>query len=220
MVYGRNSIGGALNYITRRPSTEWTGELRAQVGEFATREYYGLVSGPLVEHKLAMRLNAMQTDRNRSLDGQFGSPDTNSRNDQNVSAAFLFTPTDTITINTRHNDRRSLRDIGTGIIVNEGSGSFRGMRTNNIFASGLFPIRAGTPGAEASTDMYAGSPDFRNDRFWRARCKSLATPAEWLPPSQSLNTPIAANERVPRFEPVAMQTATWCHAVGKVNRGI
>ncbi|MDE0419951.1 MAG: TonB-dependent receptor plug domain-containing protein [Gammaproteobacteria bacterium] len=31
-LYGRNSIGGALNYITREPTFDWSGELRGQFG--------------------------------------------------------------------------------------------------------------------------------------------------------------------------------------------
>src|SRR5262245_28343050 len=33
-LYGRNSIGGALNLVSRRPTDEWSGEVRAEVGDF------------------------------------------------------------------------------------------------------------------------------------------------------------------------------------------
>ncbi|MGE0621323.1 MAG: TonB-dependent receptor plug domain-containing protein [Pseudomonadales bacterium] len=35
-LYGRNSIGGALNYITNRPTYEFEGELRATIGNLGT----------------------------------------------------------------------------------------------------------------------------------------------------------------------------------------
>ena len=37
-LYGRNSIGGALNYITREPTFDWSGEIRAQAGERSAPE--------------------------------------------------------------------------------------------------------------------------------------------------------------------------------------
>ena len=46
-VYGRNSIGGAINYITKRPSEEQAALLRVQLGSDANNEFYGVVSGPL-----------------------------------------------------------------------------------------------------------------------------------------------------------------------------
>jgi len=46
-LYGRNSIGGALNVISRRPSDEFEGEIRATVGTYQSRSLYGRVSGPL-----------------------------------------------------------------------------------------------------------------------------------------------------------------------------
>src|SRR5690606_14499275 len=55
-LYGRNSIGGALNYITSDPTWGWGGNVRVQVGEHDDRELYGVLSGPLVKDRLAMRL--------------------------------------------------------------------------------------------------------------------------------------------------------------------
>ena len=48
-LYGRNSIGGALNIIGKRPSAEFGGEVRAAVGNFGTWRTDALVSGPVTE---------------------------------------------------------------------------------------------------------------------------------------------------------------------------
>ncbi|WP_309644880.1 TonB-dependent receptor domain-containing protein [Phenylobacterium sp.] len=48
-LYGRNSIGGALNIISKRPSDEFEGEVRATVGNFGTHRVDGIVSGPVTE---------------------------------------------------------------------------------------------------------------------------------------------------------------------------
>jgi len=159
-LYGRNSIGGAINYITKRPSENFEGELRTQVGEHDTLEVYGLVSGPLTED-LGYRLNASKRSRNGWQEGQFGTQDVDSTNDQNVSLSLEWKPTDNITIFTRANDRRSLRRIGTGMIFNEGWGARRGTRSTDLYAYGLRDVTDGAlpqfvPGVEAITNPRTG----------------------------------------------------------------
>ncbi len=48
-LYGRNSIGGALNIIGKRPSDEFNGEVRAAVGNYETWRTDMLVTGPITE---------------------------------------------------------------------------------------------------------------------------------------------------------------------------
>ena len=48
-LYGRNSIGGALNIIGKRPSFEFEGEVRATVGNYGTWQTDALISGPVTE---------------------------------------------------------------------------------------------------------------------------------------------------------------------------
>jgi len=54
---GRNSIGGAIFVETLDPSYAWEGRARAIIGDFATRQAAGVVSGPLVDGQLAFRLS-------------------------------------------------------------------------------------------------------------------------------------------------------------------
>jgi outer membrane receptor protein involved in Fe transport len=46
-LYGRNSTGGAVNYIANRPSDEFEGSIEAEYGRFETFDVTGVVSGPL-----------------------------------------------------------------------------------------------------------------------------------------------------------------------------
>lgn len=46
-LYGRNSIGGTLNIISRRPSEEFEGEVRGSLGNYGAWRTDGLVSGPV-----------------------------------------------------------------------------------------------------------------------------------------------------------------------------
>jgi iron complex outermembrane recepter protein len=46
-LYGRNSIGGAVNVISKRPGEAFEGELRATAGNYDTQIYEGSLSGPV-----------------------------------------------------------------------------------------------------------------------------------------------------------------------------
>lgn len=57
-LYGGNNIGGAIKYVLKEPSYNWSGEGRAQVGSLGKKTLAGAVTGPLVEDKLAFRFSA------------------------------------------------------------------------------------------------------------------------------------------------------------------
>ena len=48
-LYGRNSIGGALNVISKRPTDTFEGEVRATVGNYDTQIFEGSLSGPITD---------------------------------------------------------------------------------------------------------------------------------------------------------------------------
>ena len=48
-LYGRNSIGGALNVISKRPTEEWEGEVRAVAGNYDTQIFDATLSGPITD---------------------------------------------------------------------------------------------------------------------------------------------------------------------------
>jgi iron complex outermembrane receptor protein len=48
-LYGRNSIGGALNVISKRPTDTWQGEVRAVAGNYDTQIFDGALSGPITD---------------------------------------------------------------------------------------------------------------------------------------------------------------------------
>ena len=142
-LYGRNAIGGALNYISNRPSYETEGEFRAVWGNLDTKEYYGVLSGPIVSDRLAYRLVALRRDREGSQEGLAGSEDINTIGDQNVSIALNWKIADNWEANIRWNDRRSDRIIGGDPLVTEGIGDVRGIRSTDVYANGYILDPAG-----------------------------------------------------------------------------
>jgi iron complex outermembrane receptor protein len=55
-LFGRNAVGGAILYETRRPEEEFGGYVQAGIGNYQNRELTGVVNAPLVKEKLLVRI--------------------------------------------------------------------------------------------------------------------------------------------------------------------
>lgn len=51
-LYGRNTIGGAIKYITKRPSDTLTATTDFAVGSYNQQDFRGAISGPIIDDKL------------------------------------------------------------------------------------------------------------------------------------------------------------------------
>ena len=67
--FGRNSIGGAINVITKKPVDKFEGEVEAAYSSFNTRRIQGVLNVPIVSDLLAVRAS-----------GQFEKSDGNIKN--------------------------------------------------------------------------------------------------------------------------------------------
>ncbi|MFC7048683.1 TonB-dependent receptor [Emcibacter nanhaiensis] len=56
-LFGKNTIGGAVNVTTRKPGGEFEGKLNATYGRFDRFQINGMINIPLNEDKLALRLS-------------------------------------------------------------------------------------------------------------------------------------------------------------------
>ncbi len=156
-LYGRNSIGGAVNYITNDPTYHFEAELRAVSGSFDSREYYGVLSGPIIDDRLAARLVGSVRDRDGYLEDEAGGPDRGSTNDQNFALTVLFDVTDRVSLKARINDRRAASNIGAGVMFGEGPAGNR-VRADDSFAIfGWREVAADFPGAQAFTHPILGT---------------------------------------------------------------
>lgn len=67
-LYGRNTMGGAVNYITKNPSNEFEGSLNLSVGNYGRRDIRGMLNVPLLGAdspigELNLRVNAASLNR-------------------------------------------------------------------------------------------------------------------------------------------------------------
>jgi iron complex outermembrane recepter protein len=73
-LYGRNSIGGAINTISKRPSDEFTADMTLGAGNFDAKKVGVAVSGPITDY-LRYRLAGFRETR-EGIDPNYGSGET------------------------------------------------------------------------------------------------------------------------------------------------
>ena len=121
-LYGRNGVGGAVNFHSKKPTDEFEGEIRANLGSFNTREVFGVVSGPIIEGVLNARANGIKRTRDGFMDDvQPGNPDINDYGDENYSLTLEWLPAENLSVLVRGNERSYRRMMsgaqGAGAIV-------------------------------------------------------------------------------------------------------
>jgi len=64
-LYGRNAIGGLINTTSRRPTDDFSGEVRASYGSFDASKIEGTFSGPTGIEGLDFRVSGFDTNQNK-----------------------------------------------------------------------------------------------------------------------------------------------------------
>ena len=111
-LYGRNAIGGAVNFINKKPTNEFEGEAKVITGDDGLQEEYGMLSGPIIDGILAARLTGVKRERDGAIKDLSGHPDPDNFGDENYALALQWTPSDDITWLVRGNERSLRRRMG------------------------------------------------------------------------------------------------------------
>jgi iron complex outermembrane recepter protein len=96
-LFGRNSIGGLVNVITRGPSKTFDAYAQLTTGSFNEAKFEGAVGGPITS-RIQGRI-AVATQNNQGYDKNLlpGYPNLNSINFRGVRGQLQFEPTDDLT---------------------------------------------------------------------------------------------------------------------------
>ncbi len=94
-LFGRNTFAGAVNYVTRKPTDVFKGNVKLTVGEFNNQDFSGWASGPIVEGKLRFEVNG----RYMNKDGQYtnlvsGKKDIGGVQTKSIGATMDWAPSD------------------------------------------------------------------------------------------------------------------------------
>src|SRR5690606_29399903 len=62
-LYGAGAIAGAINIVTRQPSNDFEGFVKARYGRNEAQRYVTGLSGPIVEDRLMFRISGVHENR-------------------------------------------------------------------------------------------------------------------------------------------------------------
>jgi len=96
-LYGKNTIGGALSFVTRRPGNELRGHVTATYGSYNQMELRGAVSGPVAEG-VSLGLALLHAQRDGYVEDAVLDRDYNDKNTEAVRATIALNPASNVRI--------------------------------------------------------------------------------------------------------------------------
>lgn len=146
-LYGNDTFAGAINYVTQRPTEEFTGRVTGTVGNAGRRDISGAVSGTLVEGVLRGRLSGGFSDFDGTIRNTIGDNLGGWSDKYAVTGQLDFTPTDNFEARLFYYYGQASMDPTAGFIyVNNcggenasgGTATGRGGSTQRYFCGNMF----------------------------------------------------------------------------------
>ncbi len=100
-LYGRNTYSGAINFVTRGPSDEFTLDIDALGASDGETEFRATVSGPILGDRLGGSLTARTYDYDGEWTNTVTGKTVGDESSRSVSGVLDWTPTDTFSLRTR-----------------------------------------------------------------------------------------------------------------------
>ena len=144
-LYGRNTFGGAINYVTRRPGDEFEGEVEASYGSDGKQDYRATFGGPIGDSNFGYRVGALYDEFDGFYKNELTGDDLDDRKTKGVMGALSWTGERlTADLNLMYNE------------VDNGDLALRFVENNSIFTSAF--------GLPPANQMYTGTlPNFDDD---------------------------------------------------------
>jgi len=149
-LYGRNAVGGAMNFLYKKPTDDFEASIKTVLGDYGTQDFYGMVSGPLIENVLSSRLTASSRQHDGWVEDRGIGSDLDSGDETNVALQFEWQINDQNTFNIRANHADVDRVFGGG----DGGGLIVLAGENNV-------LPPGSPGADSLRNFTVQSHGMR-----------------------------------------------------------
>lgn len=113
-LYGRNAVGGAMNFLYNKPTEDFEFAAKAIAGSYGTQDLYGMISGTLIEDVLTARLVGSSREHDGWVEERSGlGPDLDSGNETNIALSLEWKVNDNMTVNLRSNQANVDRVMGS-----------------------------------------------------------------------------------------------------------
>ena len=155
--FGRNALGGGISITTRKPDNEFGGSVMVDYSRFNTIDTEGVLNVPLIDDRLAMRINAKYFESDGNIKNIHPIGGGNDSEYQYIRPSLRFTPTDNLTIDA------TWQYVGEDVGMREGvpSGVFSTF-AGEVLYPGLLPDRTGDGRSDPFIDEVGFFPQNRN----------------------------------------------------------
>lgn len=117
-LYGKNTIGGAIKFVTRKPGQEFRANGSIAVGSYNQFDLKGAVSGPLSD-TLSAGIAVMRAVRDGYVEDRNNSREYNDRDTVAGRAALAFTPSSSFRFDLAADYAHDDAKLNTGAPINE-----------------------------------------------------------------------------------------------------
>jgi outer membrane receptor protein involved in Fe transport len=149
-LYGRNAVGGAMNFHYKKPTDEVEFSAKTILGDFGTNDFYAVLSGPLIKDTLNGRITASSRQHDGWIEDHGLGPDLDSGDEQNVAIQLEWTINDNMHLHLRSNQANVDRVMGgadgAGLIVLTGENTTPGGDHLRDYTHDRLTVRAVDPG--------------------------------------------------------------------------
>ena len=97
-LYGRNTIGGAIKYVSREPDGEARGRIEAKVGTDGLRKFKASFSGPLVEDRLFAGFAIADANHDGYQTNQFDGGEWGAKDTLSARASLIWNATESLKV--------------------------------------------------------------------------------------------------------------------------
>lgn len=97
-LYGRNTAGGAINFITRKPEHELGGNISTTIGKYGQRDIKGTLNVPLVADTLALKATVASLQRDGYWTNTTNGEDLGDKDRKVAHIQLLWEPSDTLSL--------------------------------------------------------------------------------------------------------------------------
>ncbi|HEY0285551.1 MAG TPA: TonB-dependent receptor [Pseudomonas sp.] len=121
-LWGKNTTGGAINFISKKPSFKEDGYFKIDMGNYASRAVEGAFGDSLIDDKLAARVAIRHQGNDGYNENKANGNDRGALEDDAIRLQFLAVLSDDLDANINFHSRR-YHDTGSSSTVNYGLGA-------------------------------------------------------------------------------------------------
>ena len=152
-LYGANSFSGAINYILRRPSNDFTSRVQVTAGTDKRIDGAVLVSGPIIKDVLAGQIVASASTFDGTIDNNLGENVGGWDYKRSISGSLLFTPNEKFEASLFLYHSEDKLDGGANNIYLNNCGGINDRPPLTGRGGTIFRYRCGTLKAPAAVDV-------------------------------------------------------------------